>query len=194
MQYTANQAAELTGKNVATITRAIKSGKLSASKDAAGAWQIDGAELSRVYPLQMQKTQTPDMQSGANPTQKEMQSPDNALREELATLRERVRSQELLLTERQEQIANRQDQITDLREDRDRWRQQATGLLSDLRALKDAIPTQEPEAAQEPEPRTVPEITPNPVDAFRPIPPRPWLWRILKGSRNDNPNRKKPRD
>lgn len=36
MQYTAGQAAEATGKNIATITRAIKSGKISASKDDSG--------------------------------------------------------------------------------------------------------------------------------------------------------------
>lgn len=176
MSYTANQAAELTGKNVATITRAIKSGKLSASKDASGAWQIEGAELSRVFPLQAQKLQTPDMQKDAKPTQKEMQSPDNDLREELATLRERARVQEQLLTDRQ-------DQIADLREDRDRWRAQATGLLTDLRALKDALPDPEPELEPTPD---APAIKPNPVDAFSPKQPRrSWLGRLLKGRNND---------
>lgn len=167
MQYSANQAAEATGKNVATITRAIKSGRLSATKDEAGAWQIDGAELARVFPLRVQSLQTPDMQKDANPAQSQMQSPDNALREELAALRERVRLQEQLLTDRQEQIA-------DLKEDRDRWRTQATGLLSDLRAAQDKIPAADPAPDPQPEPE------------FKPIPPRPWLWRMLKGRTHDD--------
>lgn len=123
MQYSANQAAEVTGKNVATITRAIKSGKLSATKDPAGAWQIDGAELSRVYPLRAQSLHTPAMQKGANPTQKDNPTEANALREELAALRERDKLKDTLLE-------NYVVQMADLKEDRDKWRQQATNLLA----------------------------------------------------------------
>lgn len=117
MQYSANQAAEATGKNVATITRAIKSGKISATKDPSGAWQIDGAELSRVFPLQTQSLQSHDMQKDANPTQRQNMSEDNALREELATLRERVRAGDRLLEERASHIADLQKRL-DKAEDR----------------------------------------------------------------------------
>lgn len=50
MSYTLGQAAKATGKDRATISRAIKSGKVSAEKDAHGQWAIDPAELHRVYP------------------------------------------------------------------------------------------------------------------------------------------------
>lgn len=117
MQYSANQAAELTGKNVATITRAIKSGKISATKDQSGAWKIDGAELSRVFPLRAQSLQMPDMQSTANLTQTSNQLEENALREELATLRERVKADNRLLEERANHIGDLQKRL-DRAEDR----------------------------------------------------------------------------
>lgn len=117
MQYSANQAAELTGKNVATITRAIKSGKISATKDQSGAWKIDGAELSRVFPLRAQSLQTPDMQSSANLTQTPNKPEDNVLREELATLRERVKADSRLLEERANHIRDLQKRL-DRAEDR----------------------------------------------------------------------------
>lgn len=117
MQYSANQAAEATGKNVTTITRAIKSGKISATKDQSGIWRIDGAELSRVFPLRQQSLQTSDMQKDANPPQAQNSSEDNALREELATLRERVKADSRLLEERASHIADLQKRL-DKAEDR----------------------------------------------------------------------------
>lgn len=122
MQYTAGQAAQATGKNIATITRAIKSGKISAQKDVAGAWRIDASELHRVFPLSAQDLRKTKMQSDASPLQEQSKSQMAALEEELAALRERAAAQSELLQER----AN---QIVDLKEDRDHWRHQATNLL-----------------------------------------------------------------
>lgn len=125
MQYTAGQAAEATGKNITTITRAIKSGKISAQKDASGAWKIDASELHRVFPLNTQDLRRPQMLGDARPLQEQKNSQIAALQQELATLHERVAAQSELLEERA-------GQILDLKEDRDRWRQQATNLLTDL--------------------------------------------------------------
>jgi uncharacterized coiled-coil protein SlyX len=129
MQYTAGQAAQATGKNIATITRAIKSGKISAQKDTSGAWRIDASELHRMFPMNAQDLRKPKMQSDASPLQEQSKSQTAALEHELATLRERVAAQSELLEERA-------GQISDLKEDRDRWRQQATNLLTDLRSKK----------------------------------------------------------
>jgi hypothetical protein len=46
---TAKQAADHTGKSKAAILKAIKTGRLSASKDGVGEWKIDPSELFRVY-------------------------------------------------------------------------------------------------------------------------------------------------
>ena len=122
MQYTAGQAAEATGKNIATITRAIKSGKISANKDASGAWRIDASELHRVYPLSTQNRHKGEMQRDARPPQEQSSSKKVALQEELALLRERVVAQTELLLEQSEQIS-------ELTKHRDRCRQQATSPL-----------------------------------------------------------------
>jgi len=50
MKYSAKKAAEAVGKSVPTITRATKSGKLSAEKTPGGGYSIDPSELFRVYP------------------------------------------------------------------------------------------------------------------------------------------------
>lgn len=128
MQYTAGQAAQATGKNIATITRAIKSGKISAQKDASGAWRIDASELHRVFPMSAQDLRKPQMQIDARLLQEQSNSQTAALEQELTALRERVTAQSGLLDERA-------GQISDLKEDRDRWRQQATNLLTDLHSM-----------------------------------------------------------
>lgn len=50
MKYTAGQAAKATGVATATITRALKNGRLSGHKDDKGAWIIEVSELHRVFP------------------------------------------------------------------------------------------------------------------------------------------------
>lgn len=55
MKYTLSQAAEATGKNKATIQRAIKSGKITALKNTSGAYEIDPAELHRVFDATAQR-------------------------------------------------------------------------------------------------------------------------------------------
>src|SRR5215204_1745676 len=50
MAYSLAQAAAATGRDRSTLLREIKTGKLSANRDSAtGAWQVDPAELVRVY-------------------------------------------------------------------------------------------------------------------------------------------------
>ena len=48
--HTLGTAAKATGLNRSTVLRAIKSGKISATKNEHGEWQIDPAELHRVFP------------------------------------------------------------------------------------------------------------------------------------------------
>jgi hypothetical protein len=51
MPHTLREAAQATGRDRTTLARAIRAGKLSATRDAAtGAWLIEPAELHRVYP------------------------------------------------------------------------------------------------------------------------------------------------
>ena len=51
MAYTLGDAARATGKSKPTIAKAIKRGQISAIKADDGSYQIDPAELHRVYPM-----------------------------------------------------------------------------------------------------------------------------------------------
>lgn len=63
--YTLGLAAKAAGKSKATISRAIRAGRISAIRDADGSYTIDPAELHRVYPVTvplngaMKQTATP---------------------------------------------------------------------------------------------------------------------------------------
>lgn len=50
MELSASEAAREVGKSVQTITRAIQSGRLSASGPRGGPYRTDPSELFRVYP------------------------------------------------------------------------------------------------------------------------------------------------
>ena len=116
MRYTLGTAAKATGKAKSTILRAIKSGTISAKKSPDGSYEIEPSELHRVF------ERTGSQPPASNETQ---------LHEEQgATLRFRL---EVLEAERERERTLLQETIADLREDRDKWRQQATALLEDNR-------------------------------------------------------------
>jgi len=50
MKYTLGQAAKATDMSKAALSRAIKTGRISATKNEGGSFEIDPAELHRVYP------------------------------------------------------------------------------------------------------------------------------------------------
>lgn len=117
MAYTLGEAAKASGKSKATISKAIKTGRLSAVRQDTGAFRIEAAELRRVYP------KTVDGNQDRTP-QTVIETPENT---------PSVRELQARLEAAQERLADRDAVIADLREDRDRWRQQATALLADQR-------------------------------------------------------------
>jgi hypothetical protein len=120
MSYTLGEAAKAVGKSKTTLHRAIKSGKISASKADDGSYIIEPSELHRLYPSVTVGTSDAPLQRN----DEEQQSNDSG------TLRIRLEMQE---KERERERALLQETIADLREDRDKWRQQATALLEDKR-------------------------------------------------------------
>ncbi len=88
MKLSASQAAKETGKSVPTITRAIKSGKLSATKTDTGGFEIDPAELFRVFPpLTQPSNDTPTKLGDETP---DVMGVSSALEVEIKMLRERL--------------------------------------------------------------------------------------------------------
>ncbi|TNJ38635.1 helix-turn-helix domain-containing protein [Phaeobacter sp. B1627] len=117
MVYTLGEAAKATGKSKATISKAIKSGRISASKDDTGAFRIDPSELHRVYPP------TPMGEHKETPKETPVNTAETG---DFKALQARLEAA-------QERLADKEAVIADLREDRDKWRQQATALLEDKR-------------------------------------------------------------
>jgi excisionase family DNA binding protein len=112
------EAAKETGLTKPAIFKAIKNGKISASKDERGQWMIDPAELFRVY----------DPAS-----KKETVEPQTAHLSLLLKLQELESKLEVT----DQRLLDKDREIDDLRTQRDHWRTQAehiTRLLTDGRA------------------------------------------------------------
>ena len=104
-----SQAAKETGKSKSTINRAIKTGKLSATRHQDGTYSIAASELFRAFPIGTTKgSEWVDTQP--------VKEPDG-------TAHVRIESLEAALQREREINA-------DLMADRDHWRQQATALLA----------------------------------------------------------------
>lgn len=117
MAYTLGTAAKATGKSKATISKAIKSGRISARKDETGTFHIEASELHRVYPptTLSEQQETPS------------KAPSNT------DIDGTIRELQARLEAAHERLSDKETVIADLREDRDRWRQQASALLTDQR-------------------------------------------------------------
>ena len=115
MSYSLSNAAAACGVYKSTVLRSIKSGRLTATKDALGQWRIEPAELHRVYP--------PAQSNGAE---------GNATRHgATAALIEAQHRAELA----EQRLSDLKAAFEDTRQDRDHWRVHAGRLaLADARA------------------------------------------------------------
>ena len=112
-KLSASQAAKAVGKSVPTITRAIKSGKLSAKKLDGGGYEIEASELFRVWVAVTDE-------SDVTPTMLGRETPNvtSALEREVELLREMLDA---------------------TKADRDSWKEQAqkiTALIEDQSGKK----------------------------------------------------------
>jgi chromosome segregation ATPase len=88
--YSLGEAAKTAGRAKSTILRDIRRGKLSAARTEAGGYQIEPAELARVYPPQRSMQRSPngasnDAQPGAATVEVDR------LLDQLSDLRETIR-------------------------------------------------------------------------------------------------------
>jgi hypothetical protein len=138
MGYSLKQAAAASGKSKPTILRAIQSGKISAEKDKDGEWQIEPAELHRVFdpvPVRSGTDGAEGMDAYQGPPVETA-----LLRAELEHLRRRVGGIE---TDRERERREASETIADLRQRLDQSEQerrdkdrQLTALLTDQRGRK----------------------------------------------------------
>lgn len=111
MPLTLGQAALKVGRSKPTILKALKTGRLSGVK-VGNEWQIEPAELFRAYP--QTTTVNDNGLHSSNPQDNPRLTSESAL--EIAVL--------------QAKLDAAHQQIEDLKEDRDQWRQAANRLLS----------------------------------------------------------------
>ena len=110
MSYTLGSAAKATGKSKTTIQRAIAKGRISAKKDDNGRYIIEPSELHRVFPSVSRATVA-------------QQSQSDTMRPSSETpLQVKVEALEAMLDREREALS-------EMRDDRDAWKQQATALL-----------------------------------------------------------------
>lgn len=111
----AQRAAVLTGKSKSTIQRAMNSGKLSYELDQNKRRIIDVSELERVFGI---KQTAPEPQ----------QAPQKSVSVDVDTLVEKERmAMQVKMLEQQLNTAN--DQIDDLKDQRNKWEKQASQVL-----------------------------------------------------------------
>lgn len=110
----AQRAAELTGKSKSTVQRAMNNGKLSYELDANGRRVIDVSELERVFGLRQAGSSAPSS------VEQELEKASTMLEMERAQMRIKMLEQ---------QLQTAQDQISDLKDQRDQWQKQAAQVL-----------------------------------------------------------------
>jgi hypothetical protein len=103
MHLSLGQAAKETGMDKSTISRAIKSGKLSATRKENGGYEIDPAELFRVFAPASKKTEPSALAPG---TAMDGSSENQALRLqwEAAALRMQLEAATLRIQDKDEEI------------------------------------------------------------------------------------------
>jgi hypothetical protein len=107
--YTLGTAATAAGLSKSTIHRAIKAGRISATKNDTGDWSIDPAELHRVFPpvtvepVPLERDATPQLEALVAKLEAEITA--------LKSVSDLLRSQ-----------------LDDVRTDRNAWREQAARL------------------------------------------------------------------
>jgi len=128
MKLTLNQAAKECGRAKSTLSKAIKSGKLSAERGDKGAFLIDPSELFRVFP----KSSNGDQSEPMGNTKIEQGNSD--LEREVEALRKEIDTANL---ERERERTQLSETINDLRTRLDREneeRRALTAMITDQRA------------------------------------------------------------
>ena len=140
MTYSLREAAAAAGKGKPASLKAIQNGKISAQKDEFGAWQIEPAELHRVYPPVSRGTvselgsQESEETIGNGNGNRLLEQEIQFLREKLTDL-QRVKDDERRnLSERIEELRRDRD---DLRDERDRLLKVIEEQASSMRLLTD---------------------------------------------------------
>ena len=118
---TLGEAAKQTGKSKATLSRAIKNGRISAQKQDDGSFSIEPSELFRVYKRMNDETPATPKNTVSETTRNPTATPEKDI--EIATLKAELQAA-------QDKIDDLKSLADEIRQDREEWRKQANRLLS----------------------------------------------------------------
>jgi hypothetical protein len=177
MYLSLGQAAKETGMDKSTISRAIKSGKLSATRKENGGYEIDPAELFRVFAPASKETEPSAL---AHDTTRDVWSENQAIRLQLeaATLRTQLEAATL-------RIQDKDEEIRDLRHRLDTEGEERRKLTLMLLASHHTEPPQAQEHQQgEAAPLQRPPhptVQPGAIVSATPKKSGFWRWRWRRG-------------
>lgn len=111
------QAATLTGKSKSTLTRAIKSGRMSAVRRADGTFSLDASEVLRVFPRDagLNASSSADAVASNVAQQATQQAEISALRNDLVAARQQAAVAQALADERARALEAAERNLADLR-------------------------------------------------------------------------------
>jgi excisionase family DNA binding protein len=130
--FSLREAAEQAGASKSTIFRAIKAGRLSATRDDDGNFAIDPAELFRVYPPRSRaavpaQLETRSEGQDATPSSNSEQPDETVFEMRLQQVREQA-ALEARAKLAEERLTDLKQQLDELRRQRDKWQEQAERL------------------------------------------------------------------
>ena len=124
---TLGQAAEMCGWSKGALSKAIKSGQMSVHAKTKAGFQLDPAEVLRVFP---KKTET--LENEQSETIKKHRG-NSAVSAEVEALRQQIEIAELERTREREQLTDRIESLQQMLADEKSERRQLTALLTDQR-------------------------------------------------------------
>ena len=127
MRHTLGPAAKATGKSKSTISRDIRSGRISASRRDDGSYEIDPAELHRVYP-------PVSHENSARHTTSNDPQPLSATR--VTELEARLEAAEERIRDKDSTIDDLRRRLDESEQERRTVSRQLTALLTDQRTEK----------------------------------------------------------
>lgn len=124
---TLGQAAEMCGWSKGAISKAIKSGKMSVHEKTKAGFQLDPAEVLRVFPKKQETARNEQLETPYK------HSENSAVSSEVNALRQQIATAELERTREREQLTDRIESLQQMLADEKSERRQLTALLSDHR-------------------------------------------------------------
>ena len=165
------EAARAARVDKSTISKAIKAGKLSATRKENGGWEIDAAELFRVYPPSSDKEPSPPSSASAP----ELLVENRELHIKLEAAETRLKDAEL-------RIRDKDDDIRDLRHRLDAEGEERRKITMMLLTYQQTVQPKETEKKHEDQP-VQPASQPNTQQVATSIttPRMGSVWRWLRG-------------